>query len=152
MLEHRFTVISPAYSVWSLKPCEECVLENTSRLRQACGAKRQLNVWSLPYLYILRILQFTTGSLLCVLQPCVLLQHKNYASTGTRTLDLSILKKQNVRTQMYKSIHQVRVLQILYKMTVCTFVILWKIPNFKCWCTWIKKITFWPQGTRTNNL
>jgi len=40
MLEHRFTVISPAYSVCSLKPCEKCVLENSSRLRQACGAKK----------------------------------------------------------------------------------------------------------------
>jgi len=32
---------------------------------------------------------------------------------------------------MYKSIRQLRILPILYNMTVCTFVILWKNTKFQ---------------------
>jgi len=67
--------------------------------------KGQPKARSLPYMYILCILQFTTGSILRVLQACVLLRYKRDGS----------------KRKMYKSIRQVRILQILYNKAVCKF-------------------------------
>jgi len=82
--------------------------------------KRQPKALSLPYLYILCILQFTTGSILRVLQACVLLRHKRDGS-----------KHKMYARKMYKSIRQVHFLPILYNKAGCTFVILWKNTKFQ---------------------